>query len=134
MLRDAKVATRLPAKDLNRARAFYSEKLGLEPVEQREGGLRYVCAAGEFAIFVSAGVQSGMHTQMGWEVDDIEAAVRELRARGVKFEEYDLPGLRTVDGIAEIAGNYPSKGTGERGAWFRDSEGNLLGIGAPVQA
>ena len=74
-----------------------------------------------------------MHTQMGWEVDDIEAAVRELRARGVKFEEYDLPGLRTVDGIAEIAGNYPSKGTGERGAWFHDSEGNLLGIGQPVR-
>jgi hypothetical protein len=71
---------------------------------------------------------------MGWEVDDIEATVRELRARGVKFEEYDLPGLRTVDGIAEIAGNYPSKGTGERGAWFHDSEGNLLGIGQPVRA
>jgi hypothetical protein len=71
---------------------------------------------------------------MGWEVDDIEATVRELRARGVKFEEHDLPGLRTVDGIAEIAGNYPSKGTGERGAWFHDSEGNLLGIGQPVRA
>src|SRR5262245_4873161 len=125
MLKDAKVATRLPAKDLNRARAFYSEKLGLEPVEQREGRLRYVCAAGEFAIFVSAGVQSGTHTQMSWEVDNIEPTVRELRARGVEFEEYDLPGLRTVDGIAEITGNYPSKGTGERVAWFRDSEGNL---------
>ena len=49
------------------------------------------------------------------------------------FEEYDLPGLRIVDGIAEIRGNYPSKGTGERGAWFRDSEGNLLGIGQQVR-
>jgi catechol 2,3-dioxygenase-like lactoylglutathione lyase family enzyme len=117
-----KVATRLPAKDLDRARAFYSEKLGLEPVEQREGGLRYVCAAGEFAIFISTGVQSGTHTQMGWEVDDIEATMRELRARGVEFEDYDLPGLRTVDGIAEIWGNYPSKGTGERGAWFREAK------------
>jgi catechol 2,3-dioxygenase-like lactoylglutathione lyase family enzyme len=134
MLKDAKVATRLPAKDLNRARAFYSEKLGLEPVEQREGGLRYVCAAGEFAIFVSAGVQSGTHTQMSWEVDNIEVILRELRARGVEFEEYDLPGMRSVDGIAEIAGNYPSKGTGERAAWFRDSEGNLLGIGQPVRS
>jgi catechol 2,3-dioxygenase-like lactoylglutathione lyase family enzyme len=134
MLKDAKVATRLPAKDLNRARAFYSEKLGLDPVEQREGGLRYVCAAGEFAIFLSLGEQSGAHTQMGWEVDDLEATVRELRARGVEFEQYDLPGLRTVDLIAEIRGNYPSKGTGERGAWFRDSEGNLLGIGAPIRA
>jgi catechol 2,3-dioxygenase-like lactoylglutathione lyase family enzyme len=120
MLTNAKVATRLPAKDLNRARAFYSEKLGLEPVEQREGGLRYVCAAGEFAIFISIGSQFGAHTQMGWEVEDIEATVRELRMRGVEFEEYDLPGLKTVDGIAEIKGNYASKGIGERG--FRDSE------------
>ncbi|UWU88988.1 VOC family protein [Bradyrhizobium sp. CB1015] len=134
MLAKAKVAARLPAKDLDRARAFYSEKLGLEPVEQREGGLRYVCANGEFAIFISAGAQSGTHTQMGWEVEDIEATVRELRARGVKFEEYDLPGLKTVEGIAEITGNYASKGTGERGAWFRDSEGNLLGIGQPVRS
>ena len=134
MLANAKVATRLPAKDLERARAFYSEKLGLEPVEQREGGLRYVCAAGEFAIFVSAGTQSGTHTQMGWEVEDIEATVRELRLRGVAFEEYDFPGLKTVGGIAEIAGNYASKGIGERGAWFRDSEGNLLGIGQPVRS
>ena len=134
MLRNAKVATRLPAKDLDRARAFYSERLGLEPVEQRQGGLRSICAAGEFALFVSAGTQSGTHTQMGWEVEDIEATVRELRVRGVEFEEYDLPGLKTVNGIAEIAGNYPSKGIGERGAWFRDSEGNLLGIGQPVRS
>ncbi|QQO14632.1 VOC family protein [Bradyrhizobium diazoefficiens] len=133
MLENAKVAARLPAKDLNRARAFYSEKLGLEPVEERPGGLHYVCAGGEFALFVSAGMQSGTHTQMGWEVEDLEATVRELRARGVHFEEYDLPGLKTVDGIAEIAGNYPSKGVGERGVWFRDSEGNLLGIGQPVR-
>ena len=133
MLENGRVASRLPAQDLGRARAFYAEKLGLEPVEEREGGLRYVCAAGEFALFESAGAASGDHTQMGWEVDDIEATVRELRARGVVFEEYDLPGLRTVDGIADIEGNYPSKGSGERGAWFRDSEGNMLGIGQPVR-
>jgi hypothetical protein len=52
--------------------------------------------------------------------------------RGVVFEEYDLPGLKTVNGIAEIDGNYPSKGVGERAARFRDSESNLLGIGEPV--
>jgi len=106
---------------------------GSRPVEQREGGLRYVCANGEFAIFISAGLPFGTHTQMGWEVEDIEATVRELRVRGVEFEEYDLPGLKTVDGIAAITGNYPSKGVGERGAWFRDSEGNLLGIGQPIR-
>ena len=132
MLSKGKVATRLPAQDLNRARAFYADKLGLEPVEEREGGLRYVCAGGEFALFESAGAASGDHTQMGWEVEDIEATVAALRARGVVFEEYDFPGLRTVDGIADIDGNYPSKGTGERGAWFRDSEGNMLGIGQPL--
>jgi catechol 2,3-dioxygenase-like lactoylglutathione lyase family enzyme len=134
MLVNGRVATRIPAQDLERARAFYADKLGLEPVEEREGGLRYVCAGGEFALFESAGTASGDHTQMGWEVDDIEATVRELRARGVVFEEYDLPGLVTVDGIAEIEGNYPSKGSGERGAWFRDSEGNLLAIGQPLRA
>jgi catechol 2,3-dioxygenase-like lactoylglutathione lyase family enzyme len=132
LLQNGRVATRLPAQDLERARAFYAEKLGLEPVEERHGGLRYVCAAGEFALFASAGTASGDHTQMGWEVEDIEATVRDLRTRGVVFEEYDLPGLRTVDGIAEVEGNYPSKGSHERGAWFRDSEGNLLGIGEPL--
>jgi catechol 2,3-dioxygenase-like lactoylglutathione lyase family enzyme len=134
MLKNGSVATRLPAQDLERARAFYAEKLGLEPIEEREGGLRYVCVAGEFALFESAGTASGDHTQMGWEVEDIEATVRELRARGVVFEEYDFPGLKTVEGIADIEGNYPSKGSGERGAWFRDSEGNMLGIGQPLVA
>ncbi len=132
MLREGRIATRLPALDLERARAFYADKLGLEPIEEREGGLRYVCAAGEFALFESAGTPSGDHTQMGWEVDDIEATVAGLRSRGVVFEEYDGLDLRTVDGIAEIEGNYPSKGIGERAAWFRDSEGNMLGIGQPL--
>jgi hypothetical protein len=79
---DSKVAARIPAQD---------------------------CGDGEFALFESADA-SGDHTQMAWEVEDIEATVERLRARGVVFEEYDLPGLRTVNGIAEVAGNYPSKG------------------------
>jgi catechol 2,3-dioxygenase-like lactoylglutathione lyase family enzyme len=132
MLSKGRVAARLPAQDLNRARAFYADKLDLHPVEEREGGLRYVCEGGEFALFESGGASSGDHTQMGWEVEDIEATVAGLRSRGVVFEEYDFPGLQTVDGIADIEGNYPSKGTGERGAWFRDSEGNMLGIGQPL--
>jgi catechol 2,3-dioxygenase-like lactoylglutathione lyase family enzyme len=134
MLEHSEVATRLPAQDLERARSFYAEKLGLEPAEARPGGLRYRCGSGSFALFESAGAPSGGHTQMAWEVADIEATVTALRARGVVFEEYDLPGLKTVGGIAEITGNYPSKGgVGERGAWFKDSEGNLLGIGQPVR-
>lgn len=133
MLQDSDVATRLPAQDLERARAFYADKLGLEPIEERPGGLRYQCGSGRFTLFESAGAPSGDYTQMGWEVDDIEAVVEELRRRGVVFEEVDVPGLRTVDGIAEVEGNYPSAGVGELAAWFRDSEGNLLGIGQAVR-
>jgi catechol 2,3-dioxygenase-like lactoylglutathione lyase family enzyme len=133
MLTNAEVSTRLPAQDLARARAFYSEKLGLEPVAERPGGLRYECASGAFSLFESAGAPSGTHTQMAFKVDhDIEAVVAELKRRGVVFEQVDAPGLRTVDGIADVEGNYPSVGVGERAAWFRDSEGNLLGIGQPI--
>jgi catechol 2,3-dioxygenase-like lactoylglutathione lyase family enzyme len=133
MLEDGKVAARIPVRDLQRARTFYAEKLGLEPSEERPGGLLYRCGSGEFALFESAGAASGDHTQMGWEVEDIEATVEQLRARGVVFEEYDFPGLRTIGGIAEVAGNYPSKGgVGERAAWFRDIDGNLFGIGQPT--
>jgi catechol 2,3-dioxygenase-like lactoylglutathione lyase family enzyme len=133
MLKDAKVAGRLPCQDLERARRFYSEKLGLDPVEEREGGLRYVFPAGEFALFETTGAPSGDHTQLAFDVEDIEATVAELRVRGVVFEKVDLPGLRTVGGIADVSGNYPSKGgKGERAAWFRDSEGNMLGIGQPI--
>jgi catechol 2,3-dioxygenase-like lactoylglutathione lyase family enzyme len=134
MLRDSDVATRLPAQDLERAKAFYAEKLGLEPVEDRPGGVRYECRSGRFSLFESPGRPSGTHTQMAFEVDDIDAVVGDLRSRGVVFEEVDVRGLRTVDGIADVEGNYPSAGgVGERAAWFRDSEGNLLGIGQPVR-
>ncbi|MFD0692245.1 VOC family protein [Actinomadura fibrosa] len=129
----ARPATRLPAQDLDRARRFYSEGLGLDPVETRPGGLRYECGGNAFALFRSSGRPSGEHTQMGWCVDDIDATVTELRARGVVFEDYDGPGLSTVDGIAEVAGHYPSQGgRGERAAWFYDSEGNLHGIGQAI--
>ena len=131
MLGVRKVAARLPVKDLDRARAWYADKLGLEPAEAREGGLRYVVGGCEFALFVSTGAASGTHTQIGFEVADLRATVAALRRRGVVFEGYDEGPLRTEDGIATIAGNYPSKGTGEHGAWFRDCDGNMLGIGQP---
>jgi catechol 2,3-dioxygenase-like lactoylglutathione lyase family enzyme len=127
------VATRLPAQDLDRARSWYSEKLGLDPVEERPGGLRYKCGNTYFVVFQSTGKASGDATQMGWEVDDIEAVVADLASRGVVFDAVDVPGMKTVNGIADIDGNYPSKGVGERGAWFRDSEGNLLGIGEVIR-
>ncbi|MCT7661868.1 VOC family protein [Mycobacterium deserti] len=132
MLESGRIATRLPVQDMDRARAFYADKLGLEPVEQRPGGLLYRCAGCEFALFESAGASPGTFTQMAWTVDDLTATVTELRRRGVVFEDVDVPGLQTVDGVAEVQGNYPSKGSGELGAWFRDSEGNMLGIGQPI--
>ncbi|MFF3654490.1 VOC family protein [Streptomyces olivochromogenes] len=133
LLARSRVVTRLPAQDLDRARRFYSERLGLEPAEERPGGLLYRCGGAEFALFRSAGTSPGTFTQMGWDVDDIEAVVSELKAHGVVFEEVELPALlgggRTKDGIIEVAGNYPSTGArGARGAWFRDSEGNLLSL------
>jgi len=135
VLQNAAVVSRIPAQDLQRARTFYADKLGLKPTEERPGGLLYRCGRGEFALYQSSGAASGSHTQMGWEVDDIHTTVEQLRARGVVFEEFDLPGLMTVDGIAEVSGNYPSKGgLGELGAWFRDSEGNLLGLGEPIRS
>lgn len=134
MLADSHVATRLPAKDLERARAFYRDKLGLEPAEERPGGLLYHCASGSFVLFASNGAASGDHTQMAFTVADLVAVVTELRGRGVVFEEYDFPDFRTEGGITEVTGNYPSKGTGERAVWFHDSEGNLIGIGQPIGA
>ncbi|MCP9208769.1 VOC family protein [Streptomyces sp. NEAU-Y11] len=132
-LGQGRVATRLPARDLDRARRFYAEKLGLEPVDERPGGLLYRCGGTDFAVFQSTGTSSGTFTQMGWEVADLDAAAAELRGRGVVFEEVDVPGFRTEGGIARIEGNYPSKGArGERAFWFRDSEGNLLGVGQLV--
>jgi catechol 2,3-dioxygenase-like lactoylglutathione lyase family enzyme len=131
-LADAHVESRLPAQDLERARRWYAEKLGLQAVEEREGGLRYEVGAGVFCLFASAGSSDGTFTQIGFFVDDIEGEMAEMRSRGVVFEEYGIPGLPMANGIVDIPGNYPSKGRGERGAWFRDSEGNLLGLGQAI--
>jgi catechol 2,3-dioxygenase-like lactoylglutathione lyase family enzyme len=129
LLGTGRAVAKIPVQDLERARAFYRDKLALEPLEAREGGLRYCCSAGEFHLFVSSGRPSGTSTQLGFEVDDIEAAVAQLRSRGVDFGEFGGPGDNP---IVEVGGNYPSKGTGERGTWFRDSEGNILGIGQAI--
>jgi catechol 2,3-dioxygenase-like lactoylglutathione lyase family enzyme len=132
-LTDARIATRLPAGDLQRARRWYAEKLGLEPVEERPGGLRYLVGGAEFAVYQSGGRADGSFTQIAFTVDDVEAEVAELRARGVVFEDYDLPGQDPDSGIVPVEGNYPSKGTGERAVWFRDSEGNMIGLGQPTR-
>ncbi|WP_066805065.1 VOC family protein [Sphingomonas asaccharolytica] len=131
MLGVKKIVARLPVQDLDRARAWYAEKLGLTADETRPGGVRYVIGSCEFALFVSAGKSDGAFTQLGFEVEDLRAAVAQLRSNGVVFEDYSEGRLRTEDSIATIQGNYPSKGAGEYAAWFRDSEGNMLGISEP---
>lgn len=128
-LDSARAVTKIPVQDLDRARRFYRDRLGLEAVEEREGGLRYVCGNTEFHLFRSSGTASGASTQIGFEVEDINEAVAELRARGVGFEPFDIAGFEVEDDIVTAPDNYPSKGKGERGAFFRDSEGNLLAVG-----
>jgi catechol 2,3-dioxygenase-like lactoylglutathione lyase family enzyme len=124
----ADAITKIPAQDLDRARRFYRERLGLEPVEERIGGLRYLCGRSEFHIFASSGAASGTSTQMGFEVDDLDRTVEALRARGLEFASFDIPGFEVSDQIVVAPDNYPSKGSGERGAFFFDSEGNLLAL------
>ena len=131
-LSNAHTVTKLPAQDLERARAFYRDKLGLEPVEERSGGLRYVCGPTEFHLFSSSGKPSGQSTQMGFEVENLEAVLADLQARGVMFERFEMPGFGSSGDTIEAPDNYPSKGTGELGTFFYDSEGNLIGIAQPV--
>ena len=121
----AAVAT-LPAQDIERAKAFFAEKLGLTPSEESEQEVVYTVGDTIFSVFPSFGAPSGGHTQMGFMVEDLEASMMILRRNGVVFEDYDLPGLKTVDGIAELAT--------ERAAWFRDSEGNVLAVGEPKES
>jgi catechol 2,3-dioxygenase-like lactoylglutathione lyase family enzyme len=129
MIKQARASAMLPAQDLERAKAFYRDKLGMTPAQEGDpmSGLVYELSGGtSFSVFQSSGAASGTHTQLALEVQDMDAAVKDLRARGLKFEEYDSPGLKTVDGIAEIAGT--------KAAWFKDSEGNLIAVGLPVPA
>src|SRR5581483_3313324 len=128
-LSDAHAVTKLPARDLDRARRFYHDKLGLEPVEEREGGLRFICAGTEFHLFSSSGAASGASTQMGFEVSDLKAVIEDLRRRGVTFEAVEVPGIQRQGEMVVVPDNYPSKGSGELGAFFYDSEGNLLALG-----
>ena len=102
MLKGARAQTALPAQDLDRAKAFYRDKLGLEPFDEDAGNVRFRVAGGnEFNVFRTMGAPSGTHTQMAFIVEDIVGEVKELKSRGVTFEEYDFPGLKTKDGIAE---------------------------------
>jgi catechol 2,3-dioxygenase-like lactoylglutathione lyase family enzyme len=118
-------ATALPTvavSDIDRAKKFYGEILGFKATDDRSGGTLYETGSGTpFLVYPSQYAGTNKATYMAFEVQDLNAAVKELRERGIVFEEYDFPGLKTVDGIAEIEG--------ERGAWFKDPDGNILSVG-----
>jgi catechol 2,3-dioxygenase-like lactoylglutathione lyase family enzyme len=112
----------IAVSDIDRAKKFYGEILGFKTMDERSDGVTYQ-AGGEtwFLVYPSQFAGTNKATYMTIEVQDLDATVKELRDRGIVFEEYDFPGLKTVDGIAEIQG--------ERGAWFKDPDGNILAVG-----
>lgn len=119
MLHDAHPFAKLPAQDVERARHFYVDVLGLHVASERAGHMYFEHADGSVVlVFPSSGKPSGDHDQCGWMVDDIDAEVADLRRRGVVFVEF--PGPKYVNGIRED-GYF-------RSAWFRDTEGNLLNV------
>jgi catechol 2,3-dioxygenase-like lactoylglutathione lyase family enzyme len=121
MLPAARTHTTLPSSDLERSRAFYEGVLGFQPADVSPGGVTYGSSDGTtFLVVPSSGRAAGTHTQMGFTVPDIEVEVRELKERGVRFETYEMPGFDPATSIASIPGL--------RTAWFKDPDGNLLGI------
>ena len=120
MLTNAPAAAVLPVSDMERAVEFYTQTLGLKPKGSMEGGVMLEAGMGTMVfIYVRPGVKVE-HTQLGFSVDDLEAEVAELRGKGVEFEDYDMPGLTTEDGISTM-GNSKS-------AWFKDPDGNIIAV------
>jgi catechol 2,3-dioxygenase-like lactoylglutathione lyase family enzyme len=121
MLGNLRVGATLPAADMERAKRFYTEKLGLTASQEWPEGVQFECGGGT-GIFVFPSPNAGKcpTTYAGWEVDEIEEIVEELKDKGVVFEEYDTPDYKTVDGIATMGD--------AKAAWFKDSEGNILAL------
>jgi predicted enzyme related to lactoylglutathione lyase len=121
MLNTSRVEANIPAADLGRAKAFYADKLGLTPTRDLAGvNLVYRTEGGTtFNIYETAYAGQAGHTIAQWHVDDIESEVHDLKAKGVQFEVYDMPGVQWDGEIASM------EGLG-RAAWFKDSEGNIL--------
>lgn len=119
MLNGATVTTMLPTVDLARARDFYEKKLGLTPVgAQPDGKFLYRCGGTILALFPRGAPTKADHTAVSFEVPDILAEIRALEGRGVIFNDYDLPGLKTVEHVCVLGA--------EKAAWFNDTEGNIL--------
>jgi len=121
MLQNSPLYAYIPAQDVARARSFYEDKLGFRPREEVAGGVVYEFGKGTAAfLYPTPNAGSSRASQAYWQVADIEREVAELKKRGVKFEDYDMPGMKTENGIFT--------GGGARAAWFRDSEGNILAV------
>jgi catechol 2,3-dioxygenase-like lactoylglutathione lyase family enzyme len=121
--RDASIMPVLAVDDLDRAIAFYRDKLGFNVRTAEQLGDSAVVEIGSngYLFLYKTDFRRGENTVASFMVDDVDSSVRELRGRGVTFEEYDLPDLKTVDGIVDL-------GDGMRGAFFKDTEGNTIGI------
>ena len=120
MLRTAPICAYIPVSNLSRARKFYEESLGLKPKEAYAGGVVYECGGAEVFMYPTSNAGTSKASQAFWQVDDVEAEVAELKARGVKFEEYDMPGVTMKNSIAT--------GGGAKTAWFKDTEGNIMAV------
>ena len=121
MLQNSPLYAYIPAKDVPRARRFYEDKLGFKPRAEVAGGVVYEFGKGTAAfLYPTPNAGTSRASQAFWDVEDIEREVAELKKRGVKFEDYDMPGMKTENGIFT--------GGGARAAWFKDSEGNILAI------
>jgi predicted enzyme related to lactoylglutathione lyase len=122
------ITAALPAQDLDRAKTFYNDKVGLQAVESHflqasDGrvGLTVGDGVNQLFLYPAQARSAGEFTQAVIQVSDVRAAVEEMRGRGADFEEYDTPETRTENGIAQTP-------DGGEGAWFKDSEGNLVGL------
>lgn len=120
MLQNSPVYSYIPAIDLARARAFYEQKLGFRAKQEINGGVVYEFAKGTACfLYPTPNAGTSKASQFFWDVKDVESEVAELKARGVVFEKYDLPGT-DANGITTAGG--------AKAAWFKDSEGNILAI------
>lgn len=119
MLSQAQVTCMLPVKDLTRAREFYEKQLALEPHGLRpDGKFIYRCGGTELALFPKPEGTKADHTAVSFKVGNIGDAIATLKARGVKFADYDFPGFKTIDHVCVLGS--------EKAAWFEDTEGNIL--------
>jgi predicted enzyme related to lactoylglutathione lyase len=120
MLQNAPMYSYIPAKDVTRARKFYEEKLGIKPKQETAGGVVYEFGNGTACLlYPTPNAGTSQASQAFWQIDDIERVVADLKARGVKFEKYDMP---------EMDENGISTAGGAKAAWFKDTEGNIMAL------